>query len=129
MKTNATPYQATAMDDYLFDLRGYLHLKNAVDPNDIAAMNGILDSFPKIKPDEWQGYVHRENIPQSRGVSLQQIYEAGEPFEKLIDHPSWVGLLKHYVGGEGSFDWHHGPLFIDESFACIRGAHEAIGMH
>lgn len=126
---NATPYQATAMDDYLFDLRGYLHLKNAVDLDHVRAMNRILDDFPRIQPNEWQGYVHRENVPQSRGICLQQIYEAGEPFERLIDHPRWTGLLKRYVGGEGSFDWHHGPLFIDENFACIRGPHEAIGMH
>ncbi|HYF48707.1 MAG TPA: phytanoyl-CoA dioxygenase family protein [Planctomycetota bacterium] len=125
----AARYQATKMDDYLFDLRGYLHLKGAIDPEHVAAMNRILDTFPKIQPNEWHGYVHRENVPQSRGSCLQQIYEAGEPFERLIDHPRWVDLLKRYVGGEGSFDWHHGPLFIDEAFACIRGPHEAIGMH
>jgi hypothetical protein len=126
---NTKPYEATKLDDYLFDLRGYLHLKNAVSPADVAAMNRTLDEFPKIKQNEWHGYVHRENIPQSRGVCLQQIYEAGAVFEKLIDHPSWVNLLKRYVGGEGSFDHHHGPLFIDENFACVRGPHEAIGMH
>jgi len=129
MAKTETPYKATAMDDYLFDLRGYLHLKNAVDLDHVKSMNKILDEFPKIQPGEWHGYVHREPIPQSRGVCLQQIYEAGEPFERLIDNPRWIELLKRYVGGEGSFDWHHGPLFIDESFSCVRGPHEAIGMH
>ncbi|MES2460165.1 MAG: phytanoyl-CoA dioxygenase family protein, partial [Armatimonadota bacterium] len=27
------------------------------------------------------------------------------------------------------FDWHHGPLFIDENFANLRGTGEAIGLH
>ena len=37
--------------------------------------------------------------------------------------------MKHFVGGEGTFDWHHGPLFIDENFANLRGPGEAIGIH
>ena len=63
------------------------------------------------------------------GVNLQQIYEAGEPFEALVDHPSWIEHVKCFVGGEGTFDYHHGPLFIDECFASIRGPGDAIGIH
>jgi hypothetical protein len=129
MQMTTSNTQPTAMDDYLFDLRGYLHLKNAVDVDHVKAMNDILNTFPKIAPGEWHGNVHRDPIPQSRGVCLQQIYEAGTPFERLIDHPRWYELVRRYVGGEGTFDYHHGPLFIDENFACIRGPHEAIGMH
>ena len=58
------------------------------------------------------------------GLNLQQIYEAGEPFERMIDHPSWIDKIKHFVGAEGSFDHHHGPLFIDESFANLRAVEE-----
>ena len=47
-------------------------------------------------------------------------------FEKLIDHPSWIEHVKHFVGGEGTFDYNHGPLFIDENFANIRGPGESI---
>ena len=53
------------------------------------------------------------------GLNLQQIYEAGEPFERLIDHPSWIERIKFFVGGEGTFDYHHGPLFIDEGFGTL----------
>ena len=34
-----------------------------------------------------------------------------------------------FVGGKGTFDHLHGPLFIDENFANIRGPGEAIGIH
>ena len=34
-----------------------------------------------------------------------------------------------FIGGEGTFDHHHGPLFIDENFANIRGPGDAIGIH
>jgi hypothetical protein len=63
------------------------------------------------------------------GLNLQQIYEAGEPFERLIDHPSWFERMKFFVGGEGTFDYAHGPLFIDENFANFRGPGEGIGLH
>ena len=63
------------------------------------------------------------------GLNLQQIYEAGKPFEKLIDHPSWINHMLEFVGGEGTFDHQHGPLFIDENFANVRGPGDAIGIH
>ena len=63
------------------------------------------------------------------GVNLQHIYEGGESFERLIDHPAWIEKVKHFVGGQTNFDAHHGPLFIDENFANIRGPGEAIGLH
>jgi hypothetical protein len=126
---SAVSTKATAIDDYLFDLRGYLHLKGALTAEHVAECNAILDGIPDVDPGAWHGYIHREEVERSRGIALQQIYEAGEPFERLIDHPRYVELVKRYVGGENSFDWLHGPLFIDENFASIRGPHEGIFMH
>ena len=37
--------------------------------------------------------------------------------------------MKYFIGGEGTFDYNHGPLFIDENFASFRGPGEAIGVH
>ena len=37
--------------------------------------------------------------------------------------------MLEFVGGKGTFDHEHGPLFIDENFANIRGPGEAIGIH
>eukprot|EP01050_Picozoa_sp_SAG11_P019087 SAG11_NODE_2985_length_2790_cov_5.176886_3_plen_83_part_00 len=51
--------QATALDDYLFDLRGFIILENAVEPELIRQLNLTLDSFPTLAPQEWHGYVHR----------------------------------------------------------------------
>jgi len=101
------------LDRYLFDLRGYLVLRNAVSKNQVAAMNETLDQMPDMEPGDWYGYVHRENFEASRGIAYQQIYKAGAPFEALI-------------GGEGTFDYNNGELFIDESFVSIRGPGDAI---
>ena len=37
--------------------------------------------------------------------------------------------MLEFVGGKGTFDHQHGPLFIDENFVNVRGPGEAIGIH
>ncbi len=117
------------LDIYLFDLRGYLVLENALTQDEVAALNAGIDKLLPLKRGEWAGYVHGHAYGMNDGFNLQQIYEGGEPFEKLIDHPSWIDKVKHFVGGEGTFDWHPSPLFIDENFVNLRGPGEAIGLH
>lgn len=51
------------------------------------------------------------------GTELQNIVEAGEPVETLIDHPSWESRLQRYCGEDGS---HLFGLFLDECFASVR---------
>ena len=130
---NNTPVPVSPEDEYLFDLRGYLVLKGVLDKDHVAGMNAILDEIVHLEPPlaqgEWYGCVHGHTYTNNEGLNLQQIYEGGEPFERLIDHPGWIEKIKHFVGGAGTFDYHHGPLFIDENFANIRGAGEAIGLH
>ena len=111
----------TDLDNYLFDLRGYLVLEGALSPEEVTALNAGIDALLPINGGEWAGYVHCPTSNDKEGINLQQIYEGGEPFEKLIDHPSWTDKLKHFVGGEGTFDYSQAPLFIDENFANIRG--------
>ncbi|GAB4461967.1 MAG: hypothetical protein OHK0029_28070 [Armatimonadaceae bacterium] len=132
-KAGMSPEPVSPMEEYLFDLRGFLILKNALDKDHLVQMNAILTEITSLEPPlrvgEWYGYVHAHNYGGAEGINLQQIYEAGEPFERLIDHPAWIEKVKHFVGGKGTFDWHHGPLFIDENFANLRGPGEAIGLH
>lgn len=123
------PGTPTDLEIYLFDLRGYLHIKNAISKEDLKEINACLDSIPPMKIGEWYGYVHAHQFSPTDGLNLQQIYEAGEPFEKLIDHPAWIEKVCHFVGGADSFDYNHGELFIDECFANLRGPGEAIGLH
>jgi hypothetical protein len=119
----------TDLDIYMFDLRGYLLLESALTPTEVAALNTGIDAVFPLEPGGWRGYVHGHQYGITDGLNLQQIYEAGAPFETLIDHPAWLEKVKHFVGGEGTFDYNHGPLFIDENFANLRGPGEAIGIH
>ncbi len=132
--TPTTPdVPVTSREEYFFDLNGFVVLKNVLTPSHIAEMNAILDEIthldPPLGPGEWYGYVHAHSYGGEEGINLQQIYEAGEPFERLIDYPGWFAKIMHFVGGERTFDCMHGPLFIDESFANLRGPGDAIGLH
>lgn len=119
------------MERYLFDLNGYIVLKGALSGDEVAACNVVLDALQDAGPGEWRGYVHGHNFTGAHeGLNLQQIYEAGPPFEALIDHPSWIAKVTHLLGtDEPTFDRLHGPCFIDENFASIRGPGNAIGLH
>ena len=116
-------------DKYFFDLNGFLLLKGALSGGEVDEINAAIDKLLPIQPGEWKGYVHGHNYGDNDGLNLQQIYEGGAPFERLIDHPAWIEKVKTFVGGAGTFDYNHGPLFIDECFANIRGRGEAIGLH
>ena len=103
--------------DYLFDLRGYVILKNAISPDHLADLNRAFDQFPDLPFMGWHGNVQRLDNNGVTGVELQNIVEAGEPFERLIDNPAWVDRVHKYCGEQGTYV---DGLFIDECFASIR---------
>ena len=110
------------VEDYLFDLQGYLILEGALSADEVASINEAVDAIPPLEPGEWYGHVHRQDHNPKRGINLQNIIEGGVPFEDLIDHPSWIDRVGRYV------DDSYG-LFIDEAFVSIRGPGEAINIH
>jgi hypothetical protein len=84
---------------------------------------------PPLAHGQWVGAVQAHTFGGDDGLNLQQIYEAGPAFEQLIDHPAWYGKVLELIGSEHNFDNHHGPMFIDENFASLRGPGQAIGIH
>ena len=112
-----TAREPSPLDDYLFDLRGYLILEGAVDHGHIADLNAALDAFPPLEWGKWHCNVQRFDNNGAVGVELQNIVEGGEPFERLIDHPSWIEYVRRYCGEKDSYVE---GLFIDECFASIR---------
>jgi ectoine hydroxylase-related dioxygenase (phytanoyl-CoA dioxygenase family) len=119
------PRTPSALDDFLFDLRGYLILENAVEPELIDALNKAFDHFPPLQRGEWWGNAQRRDYTDDTGFELHNCVEAGEPFERLIDHPSWINCVRHYCGEEQSYVE---GLFIDECIASIRksGGHHPV---
>ncbi len=106
------------LDDYLFDLRGYLVLKDAVEPELLERLNRAVDAVPPLQMGEWLGNAHRRDYTRDTGFELHNCVELGGPFEELIDHPGWINYLRHYCGEEQSYVE---GLFIDECILSVRG--------
>ena len=105
------------MQDYLFDLRGYIILENAISPDLVARLNKAIDPFLDLEYGKWRGNVQRFDNNGDAGIELQNIVEGGAPFEELIDHPAWYERLLRYCGEKNTYVE---GLFIDECFASIR---------
>jgi hypothetical protein len=119
----------TPLEEYLFDLNGFVLLRGVLDASEVAACNAAVDEIPRSLPRlGWHGYIQREDHPEKRGISYQQIYEL-PPFSKIIDHPNIINYIARFVGGRDTFDYHHAPLYIDENFFTLRGPGEAIPLH
>jgi hypothetical protein len=125
----------TDMEEYLFDLNGYLILKNALTPEQVKACNATYDELEEaaksIEGRGWHGNVSVNNSGRQEGLIFQQLYEAGGVWEELLDHPSWYDKAIHFIGTDDpeNFDGHHGPAFIDECFGTIRGPGGAQRLH
>lgn len=113
------------LDDFLFDLNGYLVLKNAVDSDLVNRLNDAIDNLPDVKYGEWIGHSQRRDYTKDTGLEMHQAIELGEPFEELIDHPSWIRYVHRYCGEAGSYV---DGLFIDESILSVRksGGHHPV---
>jgi ectoine hydroxylase-related dioxygenase (phytanoyl-CoA dioxygenase family) len=106
--------------DFMFDLNGYLILKNAVDSDLLQRLNAEFDAFPQDLPlGEWYRGSQRRDYTPETGLELHNAVQIGDAFTELVDHPSWIDLVRHYCGEENSYVQ---GLFIDETIASIRTA-------
>ncbi len=120
----------TAIEKYLFDLRGYLLIESLLSADEIAAESALIGAIPSDLPrGGWHGWVQRQDDPEHRGISYQQVYELGGVFERMIDHSRVLNLLDRFIGVHETSDRYQGPLAIDENFFTIRSAGDAIPIH
>lgn len=109
------------LTDYMFDLNGYLILEGAIDAADLAAMNRWIDNHWAYveQPNDadgharWIGRVETQNYGGQDGVNFQNIVDGGDVFEKLINHPAWIDLVRKYVAENNG-------LSIYENFLNVR---------
>jgi ectoine hydroxylase-related dioxygenase (phytanoyl-CoA dioxygenase family) len=109
----------SALDDYWFDLRGYLVLENVLGAEQLAALNGAFDRFPDIAPGDWVGNSQRRDYTPDTGYELHNCLEFDPAFDDLIDHPGWISHARRYAGEASSYTE---GVFIDECIATIRTA-------
>jgi ectoine hydroxylase-related dioxygenase (phytanoyl-CoA dioxygenase family) len=113
------------VDDFFFDLNGYLILENAVSPELVTRLNAAFDRLPNVEPGEWIGNAQRRDYTKETGYELHNCIEFDPAFEEMIDNPGWIHLVKHFAGEEQSYVE---GLYIDECIASIRrsGGHHPV---
>ncbi|MDE2811166.1 MAG: phytanoyl-CoA dioxygenase family protein, partial [Gemmatimonadota bacterium] len=123
------------VQDYLFDLQGYLVLKNAISAADLREMNQWIDDHASYvqepwstdgdakKRGRWIGHIETHTYNEENGVNFQSIIEGGPVFEKLIDHPAWIDLVKKYIHSSVN------GLSIHENFLNVRGPGGYLHIH
>jgi hypothetical protein len=109
------------LEDYLFDLRGYVVIEGALTEQEVSALNTELDKlFDEQSPPDpvrkkRKGY-------EDFGRSIGNVIEKGEVFERLIDHPSWIEHIHRYVGNQDR-------AILEENSAIFRGEGQASRLH
>jgi len=119
------PKMPSELDDFFFDLQGYLVLQGALAGDEVRRLNAAIDEIGALPPGQWQGNVHSQERDvyhdEVRGINLQNIVESGAAFEELIDHQAWIEHMRRYIGLR--------QLFIDECFVSIRERGGFINIH
>ena len=113
----------TPEEKFLFDLQGYLVIKNALTPGEVADLNAIADEkFPRV--------------PGTSGQRTSRISHWGPPCQALIDHPRVLPYLIELIDSKFRLD-HDYCIFMSEGdtggglhggeggFACIPGTHKS----
>jgi len=114
-----------ALDNYFFDLNGYLIIKNAVPQSLIAEVNDFIDRLPPLEYGQWLGNAQRRDYNQNTGLEIHNCIELGGPFETIINYPSYIDQLRRFCGEENSYI---AGLFIDECILSVRrsGGHHPV---
>ena len=55
MATESSAADASAELDFLFDLNGFVKLRQALSASEVASLNDALTAFPPTEPGEWHG--------------------------------------------------------------------------
>ena len=94
----------TPEEKFLFDLHGYLVIKNVLTPAEVAELNAVAD----------------ERLPREKGATggrrSGQISRWGPAYQRLIDHPRILPYLVDLIDAKFRLD-HDYCIFMDEGDA------------
>jgi hypothetical protein len=110
-------------NDYLFDLLGYRILKDAISLDQLGRINDWIEAQPPRQPGEWVGNVHVHSYQGHDGTNYQNIIEAGDVFEEMMDNPTWYDAASRYIVNDFN------RLSIQENFLNVRERGGYIGIH
>lgn len=109
-----------------FDVQGYLHLRGAITPTEVARWTGWMNEaqgtdIQALNADYPEGMTHQLNRPLSR------MFDADPRFACLLDHPVVVPYLNEFVGA----DYRHidNDMFYTSPGYKGGGWHRGVNVH
>lgn len=78
------------MQQYLFDLQGYLVVEDVLSPEEVATLNALFDQQGLPPPGKVQRF---GSAPKGPGF-----LQWGKPFCELLDHPRIMPILRYRLG-------------------------------
>ena len=93
------------LQQYLFDVQGYLVIENVLSPDELAALNRCIDDQQLPTPGKVQRF---GSAPGGSGF-----LQWGKPFCDLLDHPKIMPILRFRLGDCFRLDRIYG-MYMDE---------------
>jgi hypothetical protein len=106
----------TPEEKFMFDLQGFLVVKNVLSGDEVAELNEISD---RSKPDEYETY-------QEDGLKIARRVSQWSPAcQNLFDHPKLAPYLVGLVGPKVRVDALTPARKGDGDFCCVPGSHKS----
>jgi hypothetical protein len=105
---------------YLFDLQGYIVLRDVIDPDHLARLNAEMDRIEVMDESEYPGNVHLNNPRTESHLYLTDVLEFGEAFYPLMDHPKVLPAIAEAIGG---------PFRLNHAYLISRWGGGFTGFH
>jgi len=106
-------------EKYLFDLMGFLVVKQVLPKTEVAELNALLDSYDLWRRAESGNEQALFNDPNF--VTLGALHTWDEPFRRLLAHPRLLPYLTSLVGPKFRYD--HGYALL------MRAGSKQLGLH
>ena len=101
-------------------------VRNALSAAEVAEMNATIDSHADMEPGQWRGWVHDRSANAGSGMRyLHNLFECGDVWEGLIDHPSWIHHMHRYCGSAPGAPAGSG-LYLDENFSIVMAGADPV---
>lgn len=108
-----------AEEKYLFDLRGFLVVKQVLSRAEIDELNALLDSYDLWRKAESGAEPASVNDPNFIALGAPHTWD--EPFRRALAHPRMLPYLQTLVGSKFRYD--HGYALL------MRAGSKQLGLH
>ncbi len=106
-------WRLSALDRYVFDLRGYLVFEHVLDAPTVERLRSVIDAQGLPPPDE--------TIDRQRFGQHGRLFSWDPAFCDLLDHPLAIAVLEDFIGPY---------VHLDHAYGIIMGAGTSgLGLH